>query len=114
MRQEVLEETIRYELEQQAEKFGVNYSELSPNVRSWLRSLVIEQLYEKDALVVKAEVPGLLKDEIDVSVTGNILTIKGEKTQSHHKLEPASKPVLLKEDLCCMPAARRRMQLHLR
>jgi hypothetical protein len=35
MRQEVLEETIRYEL-------------LSPNVRSWLRSLVIEQLYSRD------------------------------------------------------------------
>jgi hypothetical protein len=48
MRQEVLEETIRYELEQQAEKFGVNYYELSPNVRSWLRSLVIEQLYSRD------------------------------------------------------------------
>ena len=49
MRQEVLEETIRFELEQQAEKFGVNYSGLPPNVQSWLRSLVIEQLYSKDA-----------------------------------------------------------------
>jgi len=56
MRQEVLEETIRYELEQQAEKFGVNYYELSPNVRSWLRSLVIEQLYSRDtALAVSPE-----------------------------------------------------------
>lgn len=52
MRQEVLEETIRLELEQQAEKFGVNYYELSPNVRSWLRSLVIGQLYGKDAAPV--------------------------------------------------------------
>ena len=49
MRAEVLEETIRLEIEQQAEKFGVNYSELSPNVQSWLRSLVIEQLYDKDS-----------------------------------------------------------------
>ena len=48
MRKEVLEETIRLEIEQQAERFGVNYHELSPNVRSWLRSLVIEQLYGKD------------------------------------------------------------------
>jgi len=48
MRREVLEETIRLEIEQQAERFGVNYHELSPNVQSWLRSLVVEQLYGKD------------------------------------------------------------------
>jgi len=49
MRKEVLEETIRLEIEQQAEKFGVNYHDLSPSVQSWLRSLVIEQLYRKDS-----------------------------------------------------------------
>jgi hypothetical protein len=49
MREDVLEESIRIELEQQAERFGVNYNELSPNVRSWLRSLVVGQLYGKDA-----------------------------------------------------------------
>jgi hypothetical protein len=49
MRAEVLEETIRLEIEQQSEKFGVNYNELSPKVKSWLRSLVIAQLYGKDA-----------------------------------------------------------------
>jgi hypothetical protein len=50
MREEVLEESIRLEIEQQAERFGVNYYELPPNVRSWLRSLVIEQLYGKDTV----------------------------------------------------------------
>jgi hypothetical protein len=49
MRNEVLEESIRVEIEQQAERFGVNYHELSPEVQSWLRALVIEQLYGKDA-----------------------------------------------------------------
>ena len=49
MRTEVLEESIRLEIEQQAERFGVNFYELSPNARSWLRSLVTEQLYRKDA-----------------------------------------------------------------
>ena len=49
MRAEVLEESIRIELEQQAERFGVNYYELSPNIKLWLRTLVIEQLYGKDA-----------------------------------------------------------------
>jgi hypothetical protein len=49
MRREILEESIRLELEQQAERFGVNYNELSPNVQSWLRSLVLAQLYGKDS-----------------------------------------------------------------
>ena len=48
MRAEVMEETIRLEIEQQAERFDVNYYDLSPNVQSWLRSLVTEQLYRKD------------------------------------------------------------------
>jgi hypothetical protein len=48
MRTEILEETIRIEIEQQAERFGVNYYELSPQVQSWLRSLVTTQLYKKD------------------------------------------------------------------
>jgi hypothetical protein len=52
MRADVLEETIRLEIEQQAERFGVNYYELSPNVRSWLRSLVTAQLYGKDTAPV--------------------------------------------------------------
>lgn len=52
MREEVLEETIRLEIEQQAERFGVNYNELSPQVQSWLRSLVTGQLYAKDTPAV--------------------------------------------------------------
>ena len=48
MRREVLEETIQLEIARQADQFGVNYPELSPNVQSWLRSLVMEQIYGKD------------------------------------------------------------------
>ena len=49
MRREVLEETIQLAIEDQAERFGVSYHELSPSVQAWLRALVIEQLYGKDA-----------------------------------------------------------------
>jgi hypothetical protein len=48
MRSEVLEESIRAAIEEQAERFGVNYYDLSTNVQSWLRSLVMQQLYNKD------------------------------------------------------------------
>ena len=34
---------------------------------------------ETDAVVVKADLPGMAKDDIDVSLSGSTLTIKGEK-----------------------------------
>jgi HSP20 family protein len=39
----------------------------------------LEMFDKNDEIVVKAEVPGLDKPEIQVSVDGNLLTIKGEK-----------------------------------
>jgi HSP20 family protein len=39
-------------------------------------------LYEEDdRIVVQAEMPGMSKDDIQISVTDNILTIRGEKTK---------------------------------
>jgi HSP20 family protein len=51
-----------------------------------LRSISLEapalDVYEqKDDLIVKAEIPGLTKDEIDITLEGNTLTIKGEKKE---------------------------------
>jgi HSP20 family protein len=42
---------------------------------------------EKDDLIVKAEVPGLSKDEIDISLDGSTLTIKGEKKKEEEVKE---------------------------
>jgi len=52
----------------------------------WLPSL---DMYEKDdRFVVKAELPGMKEDDIDVSVTDNTLNIKGErKAESEVKEE---------------------------
>jgi len=45
--------------------------------RGWVPPL---EVFEKeDKFVVKAELPGLKEDDIDVSVIGDTLTIKGEK-----------------------------------
>ena len=52
-------------------------------------------LYETDdALVVKGALPGVRPDEVDISVTGDVLTIKGEtkseeetKNGSYHRRE---------------------------
>lgn len=44
-------------------------------------SVDIDVYENKDEVVVKAELPGMNKDEIEVDATGSILTIKGEKKQ---------------------------------
>jgi HSP20 family protein len=41
----------------------------------------------KDAFVVKAEVPGCKAEDIDISVQGNTLTISGEKKHEEEKKE---------------------------
>ena len=42
---------------------------------------------EKDNLVVKVELPGLKKDEINLSLHEGVLTISGERKQEHEKKE---------------------------
>ena len=59
---------------------------------SRLRSIALEapalDVYEqKDELIVKAEIPGLTKDEIDITLEGNTLTIKGEKKKEEEVKE---------------------------
>jgi HSP20 family protein len=36
---------------------------------------------EKDSVVVKAELPGMKKEDVEVNLAGEILTIKGEKKE---------------------------------
>ncbi len=43
----------------------------------WLPA--VDVLEDKEKITVKADLPGLKKDEIDISLNGDILTIKGEK-----------------------------------
>ena len=52
-----------------------------PRVLSWEPAELgfALDVYEKDdAVVVKAALPGVRPDEVDISVTGDVLTIKGE------------------------------------
>ncbi len=41
----------------------------------------IEIYEEKDDVVIKAEVPGMKKEDLDINISGTLLTIKGEKKQ---------------------------------
>ena len=52
-------------------------------------TLPLDVIETKDDIIVKASVPGLKPEEIDISVTGGTLTIKGE-TKSEQKVEEGS------------------------
>lgn len=40
-----------------------------------------------DALKVSAELPGVKEDDLDVTIAGDVLTIKGEKSTDHEEKE---------------------------
>ena len=46
-----------------------------------IRMPSIDVYEEKDSVVVKAELPGMTKEDIEVNLTGEHLTIKGEKKE---------------------------------
>jgi len=51
--------------------------------RDWLPLVDISET--KDNLVVKAELPGLEAKDIDVSISGDVLNIRGEKKKEEEK-----------------------------
>ncbi len=54
----------------------------------WSWNPVVDVYENDDALVVKAELPGVDKDQISVNVEGRILTLRGErKTENEAKEE---------------------------
>jgi HSP20 family protein len=70
-------------LEQEMDRFMDKFFGRHP-VRAALSDVMVpspdlEMFDKNDEIVVKAEVPGLDKPEIQVSVDGNLLTMKGEK-----------------------------------
>jgi len=48
-----------------------------PTEAEWMPP--IEMFEKEDKFIVKAELPGMKKEEIDISVVGDTLTIKGER-----------------------------------
>jgi HSP20 family protein len=53
--------------------------------REWTPSLDVSET--KDNFVVKAEVPGIDAKDINISLTGDVLTVKGEKKQEREEKE---------------------------
>ncbi len=82
------------ELEEMEWRFGDVFGRLSlptvwrqlPAEEGWAPP--IEMFEKEDKFIVKAELPGLKKEEIDVTVVGDTITVKGErKTETEVKEE---------------------------
>jgi HSP20 family protein len=76
--------SLRREMDQLFE----NFFERGP-VRAWERALepAVEVSDTKDNVVVKAQVPGMSKDNIQVNITDDTLTLKGEMKEEEKKEE---------------------------
>jgi HSP20 family protein len=56
---------------------GRPVAEVSPTGRSWLPAVDLHE--SKDDLVLRVELPGVREKDVTVSITGDLLTIKGER-----------------------------------
>jgi len=50
----------------------------------------VDVIENENAITVRAELPGMELKDIDVSVTGNLLTVSGEKTQEQERRDDVS------------------------
>ena len=60
---------------------------------SWQPSIDVRETAEQ--LVVNVEVPGIPPDQIDASIAGNVLTVKGEKSREVRKTDEDGRDRLL-------------------
>ncbi|WP_299410108.1 Hsp20/alpha crystallin family protein [uncultured Roseobacter sp.] len=47
----------------------------------------IDVVEKKDAVEISAEIPGVKEEDLDASITGDVLTLKGEKSADHEVTE---------------------------
>jgi HSP20 family protein len=77
------------------DRFFGDYDDESPTTASLWRPAV--DIFEtKDNLVMRAELPGMSRDDVKISVENNVLTLRGErkfsdeiKRENYHRVERA-------------------------
>jgi len=86
--------TFRREMDRLFERFFGELPTLEFPAFGWTPRLDVSET--KDSVTVKVELPGLEPKDLDISISGNMLTIKGEKKQEteekdehHHLVERA-------------------------
>ncbi len=69
------------------ELFGRFFEDMPSLATEYAWAPLLDVAEREDAVVVKAEVPGVKPDDIDISVHGNTLTISGHKKEETDKSE---------------------------
>lgn len=84
--------SLRKEMDRMLDRFFEAREEETPGMGEWAPSIDISET--KDAVVVKAEIPGMDPADVQVSLQENVLIIRGEKKQEkeekdehYHRLE---------------------------
>lgn len=77
-------EALRREMDRLWESFFGERTALEPS-ETWFPALDVTET--KDNIVVKAELPGVDPKKVEISLSGNVLTIKGEKKQEKEEKE---------------------------
>ncbi len=75
---------VRHEMEKLFDRFADSRDEF-PATGEWAPSMDVSET--KDAVIVKAEVPGIDPKDIHISLQEQLLTIKGEKQEEREEKE---------------------------
>jgi len=76
---------INGEMEDLFDRFFGNITSMEPAKKGWVPTVDIAET--NDAIVVNAEIPGIEPENIGISLSGDILTIEGEKKQKNEEKE---------------------------
>lgn len=77
-------ERMRSEMDRIWDRYSKEFS-ASPPKQDWSPSINLAET--EDSLVAELEVPGISPEDINVSVTGEMLVVEGEKRQEENKEE---------------------------
>jgi HSP20 family protein len=90
-------ERFAEEMDRVFDDFGFGRGRLLPRLRSeWLPSALarpeawmpeIELLQRNNELVVRADLPGIAKDDVKVEITDNAIAIQGERRREHEETQ---------------------------
>jgi len=76
---------LRDEIDQVFQSSFGNWGGTKGFFEGW--SPAVDLIDEKDKFIVQAELPGMKKDEIEVSLHGDMLNISGERKKEHEEKE---------------------------
>jgi HSP20 family protein len=78
-------ENVRREFDELIDRFFGRTPRSMQRLNALLNEPAIESYIEGDKMVVRAEMPGMDPKNIEVTVTGNMLTIRGSREEQHEE-----------------------------